>query len=595
MLLPDGTQPLAEDSVVNWVFSKTNKKTLVTTLSGLLIVGLSVTGIAAGFASALNYSSQLNNNTDAWPTFSKDPAHSGYSASPGPLTNQTLWSYKTDSIKSSPTVVGGVVYFGSKEVLALNVSTATILWSYQSGGGVFSAPSLADGRVFFGSWDNNIYALNASTGALLWSYRTGSYVQSSPVVVNGVVYTASYDANVYALDAVTGNALWIYPTGSGAVGSSPAVVNGLVYIGDNGGQVHAINAATGARVWKFNAGDTIYSSPSVVNGVVYIGGDTMYNGTLYALDAQTGLKLWSYPTGSFWIYSSPVAVNNVVYVGSFNPLDNYAGYLFALDIANGKLLWSYPTGGIVFASPAVAGGVVYIGGGDKHVYALDAESGALVWSYGISSATSLMSFSSPAIVDGVLYIGSEDGILYAFGSSQPLSPSPTPTLPPTPPPNPNSTVQATTGSGRRVNLTISGNITASQISNTTIAVSNDTAAVSFTITGKSGNAGFCNISIPQSEVPNGAAPIVYIDGQPADNQGYNKDTNSYNVWFTTHFSTHNLAIWFTAHASTPDMQNQTSTEPNYPQVIYGLLVSAVVVAIIVALIGLFVREKKTKP
>jgi hypothetical protein len=35
----------------------------------------------------------------------------------------------------------------------------------------------ANGVVYVGSDDNNVYALNASTGALLWSYTTGSWVE----------------------------------------------------------------------------------------------------------------------------------------------------------------------------------------------------------------------------------------------------------------------------------------------------------------------------------------------------------------------------------------------------------------------------------
>src|SRR5260221_263665 len=43
------------------------------------------------------------------------------------------------------------------------------------------------------------------------------------------------------------------------------------------------------------------------------------------------------------------------------------------------LYWTYPTGSIQF-SPAVAGGVVYVGSMDDKLYALDAVTGALKWS-----------------------------------------------------------------------------------------------------------------------------------------------------------------------------------------------------------------------
>lgn len=47
---------------------------------------------------------------------------------------------------------------------------------------------MADGVVYVGSWDGNVYALKASTGALLWSFasRHSDSVESSPAVANGL-------------------------------------------------------------------------------------------------------------------------------------------------------------------------------------------------------------------------------------------------------------------------------------------------------------------------------------------------------------------------------------------------------------------------
>jgi eukaryotic-like serine/threonine-protein kinase len=42
----------------------------------------------------------------------------------------------------------------------------------------------------------NVYALNAATGARLWSYPTGGG-GSSPAVANGAVYVGSYDGQLY--------------------------------------------------------------------------------------------------------------------------------------------------------------------------------------------------------------------------------------------------------------------------------------------------------------------------------------------------------------------------------------------------------------
>ena len=113
---------------------------------------------------------------------------------------------------------------------------------------------------------------------------------------------------------------------------------------------------------------------------------------------------WSYTTGS--IQSSPAVAGGVVYVGSMDDK------LYALDAVTGTHKWSYATGGYIYSSPAVANGVVYVGSWDGGLYALDAVTGALKWSYFTRRGVIQ---SSPAVANGVVYIGStDDHNVYAF-------------------------------------------------------------------------------------------------------------------------------------------------------------------------------------
>jgi outer membrane protein assembly factor BamB len=135
-------------------------------------------------------------------------------------------------------------------------------------------------------------------------------VDSSPAVANGVVYVTD-DVNVYGFNARTGALLWSYVTDSDPSPSSPAVMNGVVYAAATGGTLHALDAVTGAKLWsshlRFYAG-----SPAAANGVVYI----TSNQSVYALDGGTGAKLWVYknkPWEDFLLY---VAISNgVLYAG----------------------------------------------------------------------------------------------------------------------------------------------------------------------------------------------------------------------------------------------------------------------------------------
>jgi outer membrane protein assembly factor BamB len=357
-------------------------------------------------------------DSDWWPMFHHDLAHSGYSTSTAPATNQTLWTYKTGQwVFSSPAVSGGVVYVGSFDdnVYALNATTGVLVWKYATGGDVESSPAVAGGVVYVGSIDENVYALNATTGALVWKYATRGYVDSSPAVSGGVVYVGSeYESSiqtegyVYALNATTGALVWRYTTGSN-VYSSPAVSGGVVYVGSEDENVYALNATTGALVWKYKTGSGVFSPPAVAGGVVYVGSLDDY---FYALNATTGALMWKYETGSS-VSSSPAVSGGVVYVGSFD--DN----VYALNATTGVLVWKYATGGDVESSPAVAGGMVFIGSDDHNVYALNATTGAPVWKY--TTGNSAANPSSPAVANGVVYVGSSDDNVYAFGTQQKVS------------------------------------------------------------------------------------------------------------------------------------------------------------------------------
>ena len=270
-----------------------------------------------------------------------------------------------------------------------------------------------------------------------------------------------------------------------------------------------------------------------------------------------------------------------------------------MNAATGNKLWNYsPSNLPVASSPAVVGGVVFIGSEDDNVYALNANTGAKLWNY----TTDYMVDSSPAVVDGVVYVGTDAGSVYALGGSLTQSSSPTPTPIATPTPTPTSTaapppgttaqattLPATTENGAIVDLTFSGNVTIGQMSNVTIATNQSAiTTVSFTVTGESGTTGFSNVTIPKSAVTYGTTPAIYIDGLPASNQGYTQDANNYYVWYTTNFSTHEVSIVFTTTSPSPNSTSQSSLPK---EAIYGVAVAVASVAIVAVVLMLRKRGK----
>ena len=338
-----------------------------------------------------------------WPMFHNNLRHTGYTESPAPNTNQTLWNFTTGGLLYGPVVADSRVYVGSgdKNVYCLDALTGVLIWNYTTGDWVGSSPAVVDGRVYVGSDDRNVYCLDALTGAQIWNYTTGYWVFSSPAVADGKVYVGSCDNKVYCLDALTGILIWNYTTGN-FVRSCPAVVDGKVYVGSDDNKTYCLDALTGAQIWNYTTSGFVGSSPAVVDGRVYVGsGDK----NVYCLDALTGVLIWNYTTGSY-VFSSPAVVDGKAYVGS---CDNK---VYCLDALTGAQIWNYTTGYCVTSSPAVADGKVYIGSYDFNVYCLNASTGAKIWSYKTGDCV----HSSAAVADGMVYVGSDDHTVYAFGN-----------------------------------------------------------------------------------------------------------------------------------------------------------------------------------
>lgn len=401
-----------------------------------------------------------------WPMFHSDSTRTGYSPSPGPTRNETLWVYDThhDIYGPSPSVVDGLLYIGGglgTFLYALNATTGDLVWNHTRATWIASSPAVAYGRVYFGGFDRNVTALDATTGGFLWNYTTlGWLAASSPAVADGVVYIGGgYGNSVLALNASTGDKIWDITT-QGWVHSSPAVANGIVYIGSYDDNVYALNATTGEEIWVYTTGYDVFSSPTVVDGVVYVGSN---DNNVYALDALSGVKLWNYTTEE-WVSSSPAVSGGIVYVGS------YDGNVYALNASTGTKMWNYTTGGAISSSPALSGnGIVYIGSGDNRTYALNAQTGQVIWTY----VTGNDVWPSPAIADGIVYMASRDGKVYAIkGSLQTF----------------NIVVESDT-----YPVTV---LSDSSLSN--LQFSQPSAQISFDVIGPRGMSSSCNVTIPKT-------------------------------------------------------------------------------------------------
>jgi len=347
------------------------------------------------------------------------------------------WNFKSRMpIASSPAVVGDTLYFVSSagSLAALDLKTGQPKWVY-----AIEYERKFEARNLHG------YPSAAQTIPDAWDLFT-----SSPTVANGKVYFGSGDGNVYAVDAQTGMLLWKFST-KDVVHSSPAVVNNTVYIGSWDSYLYAIDADTGQEKWSFKSGEdnTIHnqvgfqSSPTVVDGIVYIG---CRDAHVYALDAATGRKKWDYPTSKSWVIGTPAVRDGMVYVGTSD-----SSRFMALDAKTGRLRFDFKAGAYMFSSAALAGDLAYVGDHNGRFYAVDAKTGKLAWQFQTEASKKdsmkvlnpdgtlnqeaftptfgdfedmYIDFyrfisigaivSSPVVDKGAVYFGSMDGNLYAL-------------------------------------------------------------------------------------------------------------------------------------------------------------------------------------
>ncbi|NQT37866.1 MAG: PQQ-binding-like beta-propeller repeat protein, partial [Planctomycetes bacterium] len=144
-----------------------------------------------------------------WPTYRHDPLRSGHTPQEISAEIGSVWEADFGGKISSPTIADGRVYVATVDkhrVHALDVKTGVILWTFAAGGRIDSPPTLAAGRVVFGSADGYVYCLDAGDGQLIWRCRAAAAerrvvafnqlestwpVHGSVLVLDGAVYCAA--------------------------------------------------------------------------------------------------------------------------------------------------------------------------------------------------------------------------------------------------------------------------------------------------------------------------------------------------------------------------------------------------------------------
>lgn len=331
-----------------------------------------------------------------------------------PAERSTVAQFRGDGEHSGTYASSGPATFGGLQ------------WRVQTAGPVRGSPTVSGATVYVGSADGHLYAIDVRSGDVRWRRSLGSPVSSTPAVANGLVYAGGLDGVMHALRAADGAPAWSVRTGQPARlrwglesgetwTSSPNVAGDLVIFGARDGRVYAVEAATGRGRWTYDAGARVYSSPAVANGTVYVGAQ---DGHVHAIDLAGGARKWRFATEGAklmsadfgfdrtTVQSSPAVAGGLVFVGARD------GWHYAIDAATGSERWRVDHKvSWVNTSPAVSDGLVFVGSSDGHfVQAVDAATGVEQW----RTPSVNIVWSSPAVDAERLYIGEGDGTLYAL-------------------------------------------------------------------------------------------------------------------------------------------------------------------------------------
>jgi outer membrane protein assembly factor BamB len=198
--------------------------------------------------------------------------------------SKVLWRHPLPGRgESSPLVHAGKVIFGceSGDIFALDAKTGKTKWSVHTGGAVKGALAFDRGTVFADNYAGEVWAIDAGNGHVKWTAHTqgggfgrGGGAYSTPAVAWGRVYLGGLDGRVYSYVEKTGDLAWSQSTGA-EVYPSPAVAQTpnsppTVYAGSQDKHFYAFDARTGAVRWEHSVGGVVLGSSSVIDETVYV-------------------------------------------------------------------------------------------------------------------------------------------------------------------------------------------------------------------------------------------------------------------------------------------------------------------------------------
>lgn len=294
----------------------------------------------------------------------------------------SLWSIYLKPEKKQDAILGGGIAYNNgvlyvstpfAELFAVDVATGKPKWSVKTSGPLRSAPTLADGRVYVVTINNELYAIDHNSGDVLWQHSgimefAGLLGGCSPACEKDVVIAPYTSGEVYALKADNGFPLWteslasVHRTDSNAgmphIHAKPVIDSGNVYIVSNAGRMACFDLRNGAIVWEKEIGGA--STPLIAGEFLYL---VTSDNDLVCLTKKDGLVCWTLAL-PMWKNQAKrkdrIVWNGPLMAGGRLLLTGSKGRLMAVNPENGEWDYEYNVPGSVMVAPVAVNGMVYV-------------------------------------------------------------------------------------------------------------------------------------------------------------------------------------------------------------------------------------------